>query len=82
MSDCAWVHKPKQRLSPALADLFHNRPAADFEHSFPWPTDDTVLVDAQPPAVAVVIVRNGTGYGLASHEWIDAFFELAGRLDS
>ncbi|MEE8407403.1 MAG: serine hydrolase [Acidimicrobiia bacterium] len=32
------------------------------------------------PANRVIIVRNGTGYGIASSEWIDAFYRAASDL--
>jgi CubicO group peptidase (beta-lactamase class C family) len=32
------------------------------------------------PANGVVIVRNGTEYGIGAFEWIDAFYDTAGRL--
>jgi CubicO group peptidase (beta-lactamase class C family) len=32
------------------------------------------------PAHGVVIVRNGFEWGIASNDWIDAFYEVAGRL--
>jgi len=43
----------------ALVDFFHNQPSATFEHHFPWPATDEVLLDTQAPTVAVVIVRDG-----------------------
>jgi CubicO group peptidase (beta-lactamase class C family) len=32
------------------------------------------------PAQDVVIVRNGTGFGIPGNEWVEAFWELAGDL--
>jgi RHS repeat-associated protein len=46
------------RLEPeALVDLFLNTPASAFEHTFPWPAADQLLLDTTPPRLSRVLVR-------------------------
>ncbi|MCP3995803.1 MAG: RHS repeat-associated core domain-containing protein [bacterium] len=47
-------------LEPAAAvDLFHNRLAATFTHTFSWSAADSLLLDEAAPEVSLVIVRDG-----------------------